>query len=145
MVCCPPEMVTEPDLSTQPGPRFPDPRGEARAVEDRQANLCSRWRDNGGCRLDTHHQISKVDLANGLVYSWHLFELMSSVCIDTCGWTGDKVASVQLHSVSCHLSQSLSYCRVVWMSMPGVQSGQQLVSAIVRMDNIPGLMNMLTP
>ena len=73
-------------------PRYPDTTGAARPVRDRSV-FCSRWRENGGCRLDENIIISVDDPHNGVVESWEMFEFMSLVCLDTCGWAGDKVTN----------------------------------------------------
>ena len=74
-------------------PRYPDTTGAARPVRDRSV-FCSRWRENGGCRLDENIIISVDDPHNGVVESWEMFEFMSLVCLDTCGWAGDKVRNL---------------------------------------------------
>ena len=48
MICCPPELVTEPQLELRQKPRFPRPDGKPRPVEDK-TELCGRWKENDGC------------------------------------------------------------------------------------------------
>jgi len=87
MVCCPVELVEEAKEVVQE-PRFPK-RGRARKCEDK-TNHCKRWKDNGGCRLDIHIEVSKEDPYNGKVESKAMFEFMQTACPQACGWCGRK-------------------------------------------------------
>ena len=89
-ICCPPEMVTEPQEVTV-APRFPK-NGVSRPVEDRaKPKFCKRWKENDGCKLDRDVIISEVDPINGIVYSFEMFEFMIESCLDTCGWATERV------------------------------------------------------
>ena len=92
MVCCPEESIAFPHLNYQ-HPRFPGLDGGARPVEDRH-ELCTVWKDNGGCDLDKNFIISEVDPYNGQVSSWEMFEFMSITCLKTCGWAESKVTKL---------------------------------------------------
>ena len=83
-VCCSPENITQLQTEAQPA-RFPQ-SGRPRTVEDK-TELCSRWRRNGGCRLDKHFTISEEDdLFFGEVFSRDMFDFMQRSCAKTCGW-----------------------------------------------------------
>ena len=54
-------------------------------MEDK-AGLCSKWKEGGACRLDTHFPIgAAVDEMD--VYSKDMFDFMQKACLKTCGWT----------------------------------------------------------
>ena len=64
--------------------RFPaSSRGaRPRRVEDK-TRLCSKWKEGGACRLDTHFPIGNEAPD---VYSNDMFDLMQKACPKTCGW-----------------------------------------------------------
>ena len=88
MVCCPVEMVEEPDNSLKQEARFPKGR-KPRKCED-ASKLCRKWKTNGGCDLDKDIVISEDDPYNGQVESKTLFDFMQTACPQTCGLCGDK-------------------------------------------------------
>merc|ERR1712223_1084561 len=55
-----------------------------------QTKLCSKWKANDGCRLDTRIVISEKDPYNGLVDSKPLFDFMQTACPQTCDLCGNK-------------------------------------------------------
>ena len=116
-ICCPPAYVTASGTPVQ-APRFPQPGGAPRLVED-HSPLCPRWRRGGGCRLDEDVQISELDPSNGLVYSKVMFDFMVTACLDTCGWAGDKVKCSQ--KLSKYLVRMR---RAVWTSTRAVRPGR---------------------
>ena len=95
MICCPPELITEPQLELRQKPRFPRPDGKPRPVEDK-TELCGRWKDNDGCALDHHFQISEADKGNGKIENRNFFDFMQITCMDSCGWA-EKSGCVDEH------------------------------------------------
>eukprot|EP00092_Neocalanus_flemingeri_P037709 GFUD01041055.1.p1 GENE.GFUD01041055.1~~GFUD01041055.1.p1 ORF type:complete len:698 (+),score=145.05 GFUD01041055.1:85-2178(+) len=90
MICCPEEFTTDPVEIAQE-PRFPvgnKPGGEARRCSDKH-ELCTRWKDNGGCALDQNFVISEED-GNGRVSSADMFGFMQGACAESCEWCGSK-------------------------------------------------------
>ena len=92
-VCCPPENITQPQILAQPA-RFPKSE-RARKVEDK-TELCGRWKDNDGCALDHHFQISEADKGNGKIENRNFFDFMQITCMDSCGWA-EKSGCVDEH------------------------------------------------
>jgi len=88
MVCCPDEMVEEPDDSLKQEARFPKGR-KPRKCQD-ASKLCRKWKTNGGCDLDKDIVISEDDPYNGKVESKTLFDFMQTACPQTCDLCGDK-------------------------------------------------------
>jgi len=88
MVCCPDEMVEDPDNSLKQEPRFPK-GGKPRKCQD-ETKLCRRWKSNGGCDLDKDIIISDEDPYNGIVESKPMFDFMQTACPQTCNLCGDK-------------------------------------------------------
>ena len=88
MVCCPDEMVEEPDESLKQKPRFPK-GSKPRKCQD-ASKLCRKWKSNGGCDLDKDIIISKEDPYNGVVESKTMFDFMQTACPQTCDLCGDK-------------------------------------------------------
>ena len=92
MICCPEEKVSE-DLfpvETTQAPRYPHPEhGGARDCQDKH-DLCSRWKNEGGCQLDKEVTLSEVDPWNSQVTSKMLFDFMQMACMNTCGWCEEK-------------------------------------------------------
>jgi len=86
MICCPEELTEDPIEITQK-PRFPV-NNEARPCEDRH-DLCSQWKNNGGCALDQDFYISETD-GNGRVKSSDMFGFMEVACPESCGLCGSK-------------------------------------------------------
>ena len=82
-VCCPPENITQPQIEAQSA-RFPQ-SGRPRRVENK-SELCSRWRKNGGCRLDKHFFITEEEEELTKVLSGDMFDFMQRSCAKTCGW-----------------------------------------------------------
>ena len=95
MICCPPELITEPQLELRQKPRFPRPDKTPRPVEDK-TELCGRWKDNDGCALDHHFQISEADKGNGKIENRNFFDFMQMTCMDSCGWA-EKSGCVDEH------------------------------------------------
>lgn len=90
MICCPKELTTNPVDAAQK-PRFPVGNilgREARPCEDKH-EMCSRWKDNGGCALDQDFVISELG-GNGRVTSGDMFGFMEAACPASCGWCGEK-------------------------------------------------------
>ena len=83
MICCPPELVTEPQPFRQE-PRFPRQDGNPRPADDK-SELCGRWKDNDGCALDHHFQISQADKGNGKIENRNMFDFMQTACMASCG------------------------------------------------------------
>merc|ERR1712032_1625271 len=76
MVCCPDEMVEEPDKSLEQEARFPK-ASKPRKCQD-ASKLCRRWKSNGGCDLDkdieltmsrrsTQRSLAKLQLQDSLL------------------------------------------------------------------------------
>ena len=92
MICCPKEKISEhtSNVAAAQPPRYPQPGGGGpRECEDKH-NLCSKWKEEGGCRLDKEFILSEVDPWNSLVYSKQLFAFMATTCMATCGWCDNK-------------------------------------------------------
>lgn len=93
MICCPEEKVSgEWDIFayTTQSPRYPHPeQGGPRDCQDKH-DLCSRWKNEGGCQLDKEVTLSESDPWNSLVTSKQLFDFMQMACMTTCGWCGEK-------------------------------------------------------
>ena len=89
MVCCPDEMVENPDDSLKQKPRFPKGSKRPRKCQD-QSKLCRKWKTNGGCALDRDIIISEEDPWNGRVGSKVMFDFMQTACPQTCDLCGDK-------------------------------------------------------
>jgi hypothetical protein len=88
MVCCPDEMVEEPDNSLKQAPRFPKGR-KPRKCQD-ASKLCGKWKSNGLCDQDKDIIISEEDPYNGVVESKTMFDFMQTACPQTCDICGDK-------------------------------------------------------
>jgi len=88
MVCCPDEMVEEPNDSLKQEARFPK-GSKPRKCQD-ASKLCRKWKSNGGCDLDKDIVISEEDPFNGLVESKTMFDFMQTACPQTCDLCGDK-------------------------------------------------------
>ena len=88
MVCCPDEMVEDPNDSLKQEARFPK-GSKPRKCQD-ASKLCRKWKSNGGCDLDKDIVISEEDPFNGLVESKTMFDFMQTACPQTCDLCGDK-------------------------------------------------------
>ena len=88
MVCCPDEMVEEPEDFLKQEARFPKGR-KPRKCQD-ESKLCRKWKANGACDLDKDINISEQDPYNGVVASKTMFDFMQTACPQTCDLCGDK-------------------------------------------------------
>jgi len=88
MLCCPHSKV-EDKRETKQEPRFRNRQGKPWKCEDK-TDLCRKWKENQGCRLDVDIVLSELDPLNGIVESKTLFDFMQTSCPDTCGWCRDS-------------------------------------------------------
>ena len=85
-ICCPADLVdtaSKEDISQKP--RFPNPLGEARKVED-LTPMCQKWKQSGACALDRHFNDSYLNNSAGEVKSSDMFSFMVKACMSSCGW-----------------------------------------------------------
>ena len=73
-ICCPQQLVRTDGPVVLRKTRFTSRSGQPYKVQDR-SGLCSRWRRNGACNLDTDFVMDE----SVTVFSWEMMEFMQKV------------------------------------------------------------------